>query len=1065
MIDFLCHSCEAELTVEGDAAGAVAACPDCRVPLVVPESAGAASRPVAETEAQSQPPESVSQLLREVQPPLHNLLPEGERYAAPELVGQGGMGAVMRVNDRRLRRTVAMKLIRDQGLHDRKAVLRFLEEAQITGQLQHPGIVPIHDIGQDEKGRPYYTMKLLQGRTLQEIIDPLRAGDSDTLRDWPLARRLSIFERVCEAVAYAHSHGVVHRDLKPENIMVGEFGEVQVLDWGLAKVLEGEEEEREETEGPLDSDGAEMPLVVSRRNDPGSSLLLSRDGHIMGTPSYMAPEQASGRVRDIDARSDVYGLGAVLYELVHLRRPIEGDTVMQLLHRTRSGAINFPKTSRPGLDAILRKALALKRKARYANAGELQRDVEQHLQGFATEAEEAGAWRLLRLFYQRHRAMVATVFGSTLLLLSLAIASVLVNRAARLEAERARGEAEENLVALKDEQARRVGDRKTSAPALVNLGRNLMRQSRFEDAYNVLQTAHDYDPEHEGLPLLLCGTLTARGQFPEALDLARGLPGTHPDKAKLIQLTKGMLAADPLDQPIGRLSALWMKLDLPEVAGTITRDPDERLKTWREKLRQAWKIGDPQLTINEQEGGLFLRHEYDRNSPDYPLCLDLSPLEGIPLRSLDIRSSPVSDLSPLTSQTHLKRLVLVGTRVSDLSPLEKLPLEFLRIEGRGGPRLESLAPLAKLPLAHLILDTRDASLSRLKHELDLLSGLRLERCMLYEAPDLKFLHNSRLTHLHLNHCGGDHSALSNSVATLVSYRVNRPQTIAPLAGAHLKWLHLLDVRFWNIEELNLVQSENIEIDSPYFGLSLDCVDFREFQSLKIGSVVQWSWLHLGGALDERLDSSIRLFIPAERKISLKHSLIDRRLLRQQFEEVDEILGNMAWNIEQRENLARAAPALEELRAECERVRVEGWIEAMEVYEGHTYAVCIPANPTVIESFARQIGATLAKFESDDELAFVNQTLCSQVSNAKKTKIYVGLRRRPDQVWVWHDDTPLGSMGGFPNSPAKTGGNRAVLNGRTGRFENVYSWYRYRFLLEWPELLSRKEIEERARQAR
>jgi len=153
------------------------------------------------------------------------------RYAVGKVVAAGGMGAIRQVTDRNIRRTVAMKVMRDPDAMTRDQVLRFIEEAQITGQLQHPGIVPVHDLGVDAYDQVYYTMKFVQGETLAAILQGLRARQSDVLRRYPLSALLRLFLRICDAVAYAHSRGVIHRDLKPENVMVGDFGETLVMDW------------------------------------------------------------------------------------------------------------------------------------------------------------------------------------------------------------------------------------------------------------------------------------------------------------------------------------------------------------------------------------------------------------------------------------------------------------------------------------------------------------------------------------------------------------------------------------------------------------------------------------------------------------------------------------------------------------------------------------------------------------------------------------------------------------------------------------------------------------------
>ena len=202
-------------------------------------------------------------------------------------IGRGGMGVVLRGRDPDLGRDLAVKVLRDDLRDSPEMVRRFVEEAQIAGQLQHPGIVPIHELGTFADDRPYFTMKLVKGRTLSQLLAEGRASEADR------ARVLGIFEQVCQTVAYAHSHGVIHRDLKPSNVMVGAFGEVQVMDWGLAKVLPRRPR-------PTRAAGrAETPVpetvIATARSLSDSDL--SSAGSVLGTPSYMAPEQARARSR------------------------------------------------------------------------------------------------------------------------------------------------------------------------------------------------------------------------------------------------------------------------------------------------------------------------------------------------------------------------------------------------------------------------------------------------------------------------------------------------------------------------------------------------------------------------------------------------------------------------------------------------------------------------------------------------------------------------------------------------------------------------------------------------
>ncbi|HHO50560.1 MAG TPA: serine/threonine protein kinase, partial [Deltaproteobacteria bacterium] len=230
----------------------------------------------------------------------------GERFEIQTSLGQGAMGEVFRVWDRSLRRSMAMKTVRPERAEGSGVLDRFVAEAQLTSQLRHPAIVPVHELGRLPDGRLYYTMREIRGRTLGSVLRALHeASDGSwgtTADGWSLHRVISVFRSACEAVGHAHARGVVHRDLKPSNVMVGEFGEVQIIDWGIAKVIGVPED----------------PVQIDRQAKDADATRL---GDVIGTPAYMAPEQAYGLNDRVDARTDVYALGAVLYEVLSGRPP------------------------------------------------------------------------------------------------------------------------------------------------------------------------------------------------------------------------------------------------------------------------------------------------------------------------------------------------------------------------------------------------------------------------------------------------------------------------------------------------------------------------------------------------------------------------------------------------------------------------------------------------------------------------------------------------------------------------------------------------------------------------
>jgi hypothetical protein len=244
------------------------------------------------------------------------------RYLIEGEIARGGMGAVLRARDPDLHRPLAVKVLLEQHRGQANLARRFLVEAQVTGQLQHPGIPPVHEVGSLEEGRPFFAMKLIRGRTLAQLLQE-RPDPSEGLPRW-----LAVFEQVCQTLAYAHSQGVIHRDLKPSNIMVGAFGEVQVMDWGLAKVLGAA---RPDEMPPPPGDASSI-----RTGPTAAAEGLSGPWAVLGTLAYMAPEQARGEVDRLDERSDVFGLGAILCVILTGRPPYLG-AAREVLSRAERG--------------------------------------------------------------------------------------------------------------------------------------------------------------------------------------------------------------------------------------------------------------------------------------------------------------------------------------------------------------------------------------------------------------------------------------------------------------------------------------------------------------------------------------------------------------------------------------------------------------------------------------------------------------------------------------------------------------------------------------------------------
>ena len=311
--------------------------------------------------------------------------PPGERIGRYDIVaelGEGGMGRVVEGLDRDLGRRLAIKVVRDPAQLTEARLARFVSEAQLTAQLEHPNIVPIHELGVTGGGQLYYAMKKVEGVSMAEVLSMLAADDEATRRRWTRRRLLGAFVKVCLAAGYAHRRGVVHRDLKPENIMLGEFGEVLVLDWGLARLVAHPEVEA----GP----DAEHPGAPAGRGP------LTRDGAATGTPGYLSPEQARGQRTEVGPESDVWSLGALLYEVLTGGTPISGADAFAYLRRVGREPIEDPRDRAPDahigdeLAGICMRCLHHDRHERYRDGRELAQAVEDWLEG-ARRRREARA--------------------------------------------------------------------------------------------------------------------------------------------------------------------------------------------------------------------------------------------------------------------------------------------------------------------------------------------------------------------------------------------------------------------------------------------------------------------------------------------------------------------------------------------------------------------------------------------------------------------------------------------------------------------------------------------------
>ncbi len=369
--------------------------------------------------------------------------PSGEPcgdFVRLEQLAQGGSGSIYRALEPALERTVAMKVLRplERGgpgdwAPTRDQMRRFLDEARVTGQLDHPGVVPVHAMGLDGQGQMFFTMRLVEGETLRQVFDAV----GDDSKPWTLSQALERVAQAAETMAFAHSQNILHRDLKPSNIMVGAFGETYVMDWGLAKTSQ---------HGPDESLASGKQTENDIALDPRTSRTLhTQAGTVLGTIAYMPPEQARGELDAMGPWSDVYSMGAVLYHLLAGNAPYQPSSHSESFHRVLERLLHGPPPSlssfghpiHPELISICEKAMARRPADRYASMQTFAADVRAHLENRVVQADRTDAWVQLKKLAQRNKGVAYSLASLALVvLLGFAITQAILTRSEHLISEK-----------------------------------------------------------------------------------------------------------------------------------------------------------------------------------------------------------------------------------------------------------------------------------------------------------------------------------------------------------------------------------------------------------------------------------------------------------------------------------------------------------------------------------------------------------------------------------------------------------------------------------------------------
>src|SRR5262245_29150703 len=436
-------------------------------PATPPRSSLGAMRPVVLREAEGESGHLVKPSSDAMPPPGQ----AGDRYQLQGEIARGGMGAVLRGRDVDLGRDLALKVLLERYVNRPEVAQRFIEEAQIGGQLQHPGVVPVYDIGRFG-ARPFFTMKLVKGQTLAALLGEREQPTEDR------PRLLNIALQVCQAIAYAHAKGVIHRDLKPANVMVGSFGEVQVMDWGLAKVLpEGGIADEERASRQHQDEGTQIRTGRSG-GTAGSRGTDTEAGALLGTPAYMPPEQAQGDIDRIDRRADVFGLGAILCEVLTGKPPYVGRSFEEVRRRAANSDLADALAALDGCGAE-QELIALTRRCLSAEAADRPRDAREVAEGLSAyldgvqerlqAAQRQRAVALARQAEQAKRRKVQLALAAAVLLLLVGGGAVAFWRHDQAQAGRQRDARNAEAVAEllgQCEEALRASDAAKAAVAL-----------------------------------------------------------------------------------------------------------------------------------------------------------------------------------------------------------------------------------------------------------------------------------------------------------------------------------------------------------------------------------------------------------------------------------------------------------------------------------------------------------------------------------------------------------------------------------------------------------------------
>ncbi len=606
--------------------------------------------------------------------PLHSEIVSLDfRYDIEDVVSQGGEKDIFRAKDVQTNRYIALAKLRKNCVKSRSKREEFLREARLTAALQHPNIMPVYDLGFDENHEPFFTMRLMKGTSLDDLIENKEAE---------LPELLTIFIKICDAISYAHSKGIVHLDLKPENILLGKFGEVLVADWGISKIAN--ERVKTNTVRGIDIDSALLNSITAT-------------GVVKGTPGYLAPEQMDTKFGRKNEKTDIFSLGAILFKILTGKKAIRAQTLNNYKKQLLEGVIppskQFPKLHLDkSLEAVCMKAMALNPNSRYSDVRQIIADIQAFQNGYMTTAESGNTFKQSLLFIKRNKVVVTIA--------ALILSSVITVMQQRIESL----ESAAKLLAQKEKFSEEVESRKsyfslTMKKNLISLS-NSVTLKHLSDTKEMYEFLKKENPDSDAIKIVNFKILFIEQQFSKALNsISReGLKEEEQLYYQLAEKYKDRLSPSgklPIKEVINLMnelkeSGITGSAGIARLVGTfafIRTNRNNVAEMLITELINLYGVATGNLNITvDKRGDSYLRVELNNRRITSIKGIQFLPITDLNIRRTNIKGVKVASAMPL-------RKLVIGKKVTDLRPLggcKTLKTLVIESSGTNRPYLDEL---------------------------------------------------------------------------------------------------------------------------------------------------------------------------------------------------------------------------------------------------------------------------------------------------------------------------------------------------------------------------------------